>query len=206
MIETALGDIAAGRIVILVDADDTRGGSWMCLALTVERCEELALDIVAAHHEPTLRTPMMVSVDAREVLTNGTTATDLARTIQVAIDPATTTSDLVVPGQVTSVKPRSAGVLERTGHAEVGVDLAREAGCNPRRGGDPHRPRPTVDPDSHRPPTPDPRARWPRSSRRRTDPNARVAAVIGHVAESGDQCSHPDNWELAQVAPNACAH
>jgi 3,4-dihydroxy 2-butanone 4-phosphate synthase/GTP cyclohydrolase II len=152
-IEVAVAEIAAGRMVIVVDDDSSgggavvaaaqfasgrmirfmshEGGGWMCLALTAERCDELGLDIMAAHHEHARQTPIMVSIDARDGLTNGTSAADRARTIEVAVDPAASASDLIVPGHVVPVKVRRAGVLERGGHAEAGVDLARAAGCNP---------------------------------------------------------------------------
>jgi 3,4-dihydroxy 2-butanone 4-phosphate synthase / GTP cyclohydrolase II len=102
----------------------------VCLALTPERCDELGLDLMAAKNEDPLKTAFTVSVDAAEGVTTGISAAERAHTIQVAIDPASRPGDLSRPGHVFPLKAKAGGVLERTGHTEAAVDLARLAGVN----------------------------------------------------------------------------
>ncbi|MDQ6914931.1 MAG: bifunctional 3,4-dihydroxy-2-butanone-4-phosphate synthase/GTP cyclohydrolase II [Actinomycetota bacterium] len=153
-IEEALEDVRTGQMVVVCDgadrenegdlvmaaqfatpvainfmAKEARG--LVCLALTPERCEELGLDLMAAKNEAPLQTAFTISIEAREGVTTGISAHDRARTIQVAIDPETRPQDLVQPGHVFPLKAKAGGVLERTGHTEAGVDLARLAGLIP---------------------------------------------------------------------------
>jgi 3,4-dihydroxy 2-butanone 4-phosphate synthase / GTP cyclohydrolase II len=107
------------------------GRGLVCLALTPTRCEELGLDLMAPKNEDPLKTAFTVSIEAREGVTTGISAHDRAHTIQVAIDPDSRPRDLVQPGHVFPLKARTGGVLERTGHTEASVDLARLAGLTP---------------------------------------------------------------------------
>jgi 3,4-dihydroxy 2-butanone 4-phosphate synthase/GTP cyclohydrolase II len=107
------------------------GRGWICLALTPERCDELGLDLMTAKNESPLQTPFTITIEAREGVTTGVSAHDRAHTMQVAIDPRTRPSDLVQPGHVNPLKAKPGGVLERTGHTEASVDLARLAGVTP---------------------------------------------------------------------------
>jgi 3,4-dihydroxy 2-butanone 4-phosphate synthase / GTP cyclohydrolase II len=153
-IEEALEDIRDGKMVVVVDAEDrenegdlvlaaqfatpdainfmaTYGRGLICLALTSERCDELGLDLMTAKNESALGTPFTVPIEARERVSTGISAHDRAHTIQVAIDPRTRPEDLVQPGHIFPLKAKTGGVLERTGHTEAGVDLARLADVNP---------------------------------------------------------------------------
>ena len=153
-IEEALEEMRAGRMVVVCDDENREnegdltlaaqfatpeainfmakeGRGLICLSLTPERCEELGLELMAAKNESSFETPFTVSVEAREGVTTGISAHDRARTIQVAIDPATHPRDLVQPGHIFPLKARAGGVLERTGQTEAAVDLARLAGLNP---------------------------------------------------------------------------
>jgi 3,4-dihydroxy 2-butanone 4-phosphate synthase/GTP cyclohydrolase II len=153
-IEEAIEDIRAGRMVVVCDDEDREnegdltlaaqfatpeainfmakeGRGLICLALTPDRCDELGLDLMAAKNESPFETAFTVSVEAREGVTTGISAADRARTIQVAIDPASAPRDLVQPGHVFPLKAKPGGVLERTGQTEAAVDLARLAGLNP---------------------------------------------------------------------------
>jgi 3,4-dihydroxy 2-butanone 4-phosphate synthase/GTP cyclohydrolase II len=107
------------------------GRGLICLALTAERVQELGLQLMSANNESRLRTAFTVSIEAREGVTTGISASDRARTISVAIDPAHGQADIVSPGHVFPLVARSGGVLVRTGHTEAAVDLARLAGLNP---------------------------------------------------------------------------
>jgi 3,4-dihydroxy 2-butanone 4-phosphate synthase/GTP cyclohydrolase II len=86
---------------------------------------------MAQGNEPRLSTAFTISIEAREGVTTGISAADRARTIAVAIDPASRREDLVAPGHIFPLMARDGGVLERTGHTEAAVDIARLAGLTP---------------------------------------------------------------------------
>jgi 3,4-dihydroxy 2-butanone 4-phosphate synthase/GTP cyclohydrolase II len=153
-VEEAIEDIRAGRMVVVCDDEDRENEGdlvmaaqfvtpeainfmakeargLICLALTPERCDQLGLDLMAAKNESPFETAFTVSIEAREGVSTGISAADRARTIQVAIDPASSPRDLVQPGHVFPLKAKPGGVLERTGQTEASVDLARLAGLNP---------------------------------------------------------------------------
>jgi 3,4-dihydroxy 2-butanone 4-phosphate synthase / GTP cyclohydrolase II len=153
-IEDALEDIAAGKMVVVVDDEDRenegdlvmaaqfvtpdainfmtrQAGGWICLALTPDRCDELGLDLMAAKNESPHQTPFTVTIEAREGVTTGISVHDQAHTMQVAVDPTKGQGDIVTPGHVHPLKAKAGGVLERTGHTEASIDLARLAGLNP---------------------------------------------------------------------------
>jgi 3,4-dihydroxy 2-butanone 4-phosphate synthase/GTP cyclohydrolase II len=153
-IEEALEDIRSGRFVVVVDDEDrenegdltiaaqfvtpeaitfmaTHGRGLICLCLTPERCDELALRPMTDRNEAPLGTAFTVSIEAREGVSTGISAHDRARTIQVAIDPAAKPEDLVTPGHVFPLRARPGGVLQRGGQTEAAVDFARLAGLIP---------------------------------------------------------------------------
>src|ERR687894_1558493 len=153
-VEEAIEDIRDGRFVVVVDAADrenegdltiaaqfatpeainfmaTHARGLICLCLTPERCDELALKPMAENNEAPLQTAFTVSIEAREGVTTGISAADRSRTIQTAIDPNRGGGDLVQPGHVFPLRARPGGVLERTGQTEAAVDLARLAGLIP---------------------------------------------------------------------------
>ena len=109
----------------------THGRGLVCLALTEERCEHLGLMQQVKRNEAPLGTAFTESIEAREGITTGISAPDRSRTIMVAIDPDSTAGDLVKPGHVFPLRAKSGGVLERAGHTEAAVDLARMAGLIP---------------------------------------------------------------------------
>src|SRR4051812_3946513 len=128
------GDLVMAAQFITPDAINfmtRQAGGWICLALTPERCDELDLELMAAKNESAHQTPFTVTIEAREGVTTGISAADRAHTMQVAVDPGKGPGDIVVGGHVNPLKARSGGVLERTGHTEASVDLARLAGLIP---------------------------------------------------------------------------
>jgi 3,4-dihydroxy 2-butanone 4-phosphate synthase / GTP cyclohydrolase II len=150
-IEEAIEDIREGRMVVVVDDENrenegdltiaaqfatpdainfmaTHARGLICLCLTEERADELALRPMTEHNEAPLGTAFTVSIEAREGVTTGISAADRSRTIQVAIHPDSTAHDLVQPGHVFPLRARPGGVLERMGQTEAAVDLARLAG------------------------------------------------------------------------------
>jgi 3,4-dihydroxy 2-butanone 4-phosphate synthase / GTP cyclohydrolase II len=153
-VEQAVEDIRSGRFVVVVDAADrenegdltiaaqfatpeainfmaTHGRGLICLCLTEERCDTLALRPMTDRNEAPLGTAFTISIEAREGVTTGISAADRSRTIQVAIDPSRGRDDLVSPGHVFPLRARAGGVLQRAGQTESAVDLARLAGLNP---------------------------------------------------------------------------
>src|SRR4030095_14185554 len=100
----------------------------ICLALTRERVEQLGLALMARNNGTRHQTAFTVSIEAREGVTTGISAADRARTVAVAIDPSCGPKDIVTPGHVFPLVARDGGTLERTGHTEAAVDLARLAG------------------------------------------------------------------------------
>ncbi len=153
-IAEAIEEIRAGRMVVVCDDENrenegdlvmaaqfvtpeainfmaTEARGFICLALAPERCEELGLELMTAKNESALQTPFTITIEARSGVTTGVSAHDRAHTMQVAVDPSSTPDDLVQPGHVNPLKAKAGGVLERTGHTEASVDLARLAGLIP---------------------------------------------------------------------------
>jgi 3,4-dihydroxy 2-butanone 4-phosphate synthase / GTP cyclohydrolase II len=153
-VEEALEDVRRGKMIVVCDGKDRENegdlvlaGQFttpeainfmarearglICLALEPERCDELGLDLMAAKNEAPLKTAFTVSIEAAEGVTTGISAHDRARTVQVAIDPRSGPGDLRQPGHIFPLKAKQGGVLERTGHTEASVDLARLAGLIP---------------------------------------------------------------------------
>jgi 3,4-dihydroxy 2-butanone 4-phosphate synthase / GTP cyclohydrolase II len=156
MIEQAIADIRAGKLVIVADDEArenegdlvgaaekitpeminfmaTHGRGLICLPLLPERCQALGLPQMAEHNTEAHETAFTVSVDAaaRFGVTTGISAADRAATVRVAIDPVTVPQDLRRPGHVFPLRARPGGVLQRVGQTEASIDLARLAGLYP---------------------------------------------------------------------------
>ena len=152
--EELIEEARKGRMFVLVDDEDREnegdlvipaqmataeainfmaryGRGLICLAMTKERCEQLGLPLMARDNASRHTTAFTVSIEAREGVTTGISAADRARTVAVAIDPSCGPQDIVSPGHVFPLVAREGGVLERTGHTEAAVDLARLAGLQP---------------------------------------------------------------------------
>jgi len=107
------------------------GRGLICLAMTDDRLEHLRIGPMTAENTSQYGTAFCEAIDAREGVTTGISAYDRARTIKVAIDPATRPADLARPGHVFPLRARKGGVLVRAGQTEASVDLARLAGLIP---------------------------------------------------------------------------
>ena len=155
-VEQAIEDISNGKMIVVADDEDRenegdlicaaqlvtpetvnfmikRAGGLICLAITGDRADQLALPQVSRENTDEHRTAFTVSIDAspRFGVTTGISAHDRAKTIQVAVDPATMPTELRRPGHVFPLRARDGGVLQRVGHTEAAVDLARLAGLYP---------------------------------------------------------------------------
>jgi 3,4-dihydroxy 2-butanone 4-phosphate synthase / GTP cyclohydrolase II len=152
-IEKAVEAIAAGRIIIVVDAEDrenegdfvcaaeratpetvnfmiTYGRGQVCMPLLPEVCERLKLALMVETNTAPLGTAFTVPVDHRTTKT-GITAQERAATIRALVDPRSQPSDFVRPGHLFPLVAKEGGVLRRAGHTEAAVDLARMAGLSP---------------------------------------------------------------------------
>ena len=107
------------------------GRGLICLALARARVNQLKLPLMARRNASRHQTAFTISIEAREGVTTGISASDRARTIAVAIDATKGPDDLVSPGHVFPLEARDGGVLVRAGHTESAVDVARLAGLNP---------------------------------------------------------------------------
>ena len=150
----AIADIRAGRMVVVVDDEDREnegdltlaaehvtpeainfmaryGRGLICLTLTEERADHLRLFPMTQQNSSRFGTAFTETIEAREGVTTGISAADRAHTIRTAIDPKSTSSDLVRPGHIFPLRARQGGVLVRAGQTEASVDLARLAGLQP---------------------------------------------------------------------------
>jgi len=153
-VPTAIDEIRAGRMIVVVDDEDREnegditlaaekvtpeainfmakhGRGLVCLTMTEERLDHLRIGPMTAENTSQYGTAFCEAIDARTGVTTGISAYDRARTIQVAIDPATQATDLARPGHVFPLRARKGGVLVRAGQTEASVDLARLAGLIP---------------------------------------------------------------------------
>lgn len=153
-IDEAIEDIAAGKMVVLVDDEDREnegdlcmaagkvtpaainfmakhGRGLICLSLTPQRVEELKLPMMTDDNTSQFGTAFTVSIEAKKGVTTGISASDRAKTILTAIDKKTGPADLARPGHIFPLRAKPGGVLQRAGQTEGSVDLVRLAGLYP---------------------------------------------------------------------------
>ena len=151
-IEAALADLAAGRFVILTEADSgesqlcfaadlvtaeavnfmaMHGRGLVCLSMTEERLRRLGIPLIAPEAPSLQRRSPGASIAARRGVTTGISAHDRATTIQAAMAAGAGPDDLVMPGHVVPIVGRGGGVLARPGLTEAAIDIVRLAGCAP---------------------------------------------------------------------------
>jgi 3,4-dihydroxy 2-butanone 4-phosphate synthase len=124
--------VAAERISIAAMAMLIRECSGIvCLCLTEEACNRLELPPMCSNNENRFKTPSTVSIEARKNITTGVSAADRVTTIRTAIANNAVASDLTRPGHVFPLRAAAGGVLERRGHTEGSVELARLAELKP---------------------------------------------------------------------------
>lgn len=149
-----IGDLRAGRMVIVMDDEDREnegdlviaadcvrpddvnfmaryGRGLICLTLTTEKCRALRLPLMVGDSEDRHGTRFTVSIEAAQGVTTGISAQDRAHTIRTAVAPGARADDLRQPGHVFPLMARPGGVLTRAGHTEAGCDLARLADREP---------------------------------------------------------------------------
>ncbi len=149
-----VAELAAGRMVILVDEEDREnegdlvlaadlvtpeainfmarfGRGLICLTLTRERCQRLQLTPMTSRNGTVHGTAFTVSIEAARGVTTGISAADRARTVAAAVARDAQPSDLVQPGHIFPLQAQDGGVLMRGGHTEAGCDMAAMAGLTP---------------------------------------------------------------------------
>ena len=153
-VPTALEEMRAGRMVVVVDDEDREnegdltlaaekvtpeainfmakyGRGLICVAMTGERLDHLRIGMMTSENTSPYGTAFCESVEARDGVTTGISAHDRARTIQVLLDPKSRAGDLARPGHTFPLRAKKGGVLVRAGQTEASVDLARMAGLLP---------------------------------------------------------------------------
>jgi 3,4-dihydroxy-2-butanone 4-phosphate synthase len=153
-VEAAVAALSRGDLVIIVD-DEGRANEGdlilaaehattemlafiarhtsglICVGMTADRLDALDLPLIVGRHPDNQGTAFTVSVDYRPTTTSGISPADRAATIQALVNDATDPSDFARPGHVFPLRARPGGVLQRAGHTEASVDLARLAGLKP---------------------------------------------------------------------------
>lgn len=153
-IEEIIKDVKAGKFVLVVDDDDRENEGdlivaaekctpehinflckyargLICVPITTKRGMELDLNLMVSDNTEKHGTAFTVSVDAKHGTTTGISAYDRAITVKALIDPATKASDIARPGHIFPLIAKENGVLQRAGHTETAVDLAKLAGLYP---------------------------------------------------------------------------
>ena len=153
-IELVITDIRRGKMVVVVDDEDREnegdlimaaehatakavnfmakhGRGLICVPTTEERLRQLGIERMVPRNQESFQTDFQVSVDSAADITTGISAKDRSKTIQTLADPTALPEDLVQPGHVFPLRSRPGGVLQRAGHTEAAVDLARLAECRP---------------------------------------------------------------------------
>lgn len=153
-IERAIADIRAGKAIIVVDDEDRENegdiifaaqkatpelmaflvrysSGLICAPAAGEVLDRLSIPLMTPHNREKMRTAYTISIDSRDGITTGISASDRARTCRVLADSATEPFELVQPGHIIPLRAKPGGVLERAGHTEAAVDFARLAGLSP---------------------------------------------------------------------------
>ena len=149
-----VAELAAGRMVILVDEEDrenegdlvlaadfvtpeainflaTHARGLICLTLTEERCRQLNIDLMVSDNRSPMGTNFTASIEAASGVSTGISAADRARTVRAATARHAKPEDIVQPGHIFPIMAQTGGVLVRAGHTEAGCDLADLAGLTP---------------------------------------------------------------------------
>lgn len=153
-IETAILDLQLGKMIIVVDDEDrenegdfvmaadlitpeavnfmaTVGRGLICTPLSNELAKKFDLPLQVQTNTASLGTAFTVTIDAKDKISTGISASDRSHTIKLLTDEKTTANDFVRPGHIFPLIAKDGGVLERPGHTEASVDLCKAAGLNP---------------------------------------------------------------------------
>ncbi|WP_107926895.1 3,4-dihydroxy-2-butanone-4-phosphate synthase [Lysinibacillus parviboronicapiens] len=146
-IEEALEDLKQGKMIVVVDDEDrenegdllalaefmtpetinfmaTYGRGLICTPVSQQVAQKLALQPMVVNNTDNHQTAFTVSIDYKNT-TTGISAYERAMTIQKMLEPQTQAADFRRPGHVFPLIAKDNGVLERRGHTEATIDLAR---------------------------------------------------------------------------------
>lgn len=152
-LSNAIESLKHGKMIILIDDENrenegdlvfpaqfvtaeminflaTHARGLVCLALEGRRVDELELPMMTTRNQSHRQTAFTVSIEAREGVSTGISASDRAHTIRVAVNSGTKPSDLISPGHIFPLRAVEGGVLVRAGHTEGSVDLMTLAGLD----------------------------------------------------------------------------
>ncbi len=150
-IEAALADLKLGKMIIVVDDEDrenegdfvmaadmvtpeainfmaTFGRGLICTPLSTELAKKFDLPLQVQTNTASLGTAFTVTIDAKEKISTGISASDRSHTIKILTESSTSAGDFVRPGHIFPLIAKDGGVLERPGHTEASVDLSRLSG------------------------------------------------------------------------------
>ncbi|ROH84480.1 3,4-dihydroxy-2-butanone-4-phosphate synthase [Pseudomethylobacillus aquaticus] len=153
-VSRAVNAIARGEFVVVVDDTDRENegdliiaadritadqmaflvrysSGVVCVGMEGERLDQLELPLMVTRNSDPFRTAFTVSVDYKHGTSTGISAADRAATLRALANPTTQPDDLLRPGHIFPLRARQGGVLERPGHTEAALDLARLAGRAP---------------------------------------------------------------------------
>ncbi|MDA7497240.1 bifunctional 3,4-dihydroxy-2-butanone-4-phosphate synthase/GTP cyclohydrolase II [bacterium] len=153
-IDDVINDVRMGKMVVVVDDADREnegdlilaaekvtpeavnfmakfGRGLICVPTTQERLKQLGIEEMVSQNRDSFGTDFQISVDARDGVTTGISAADRAETIRILSDPTAVPNHLTQPGHVFPLRAKDGGVLQRAGHTEAAVDIAKLAGCRP---------------------------------------------------------------------------
>ena len=153
-LEAAIADYRAGKMIIVVDDEDrenegdfviagemvtpeainfmaTHGRGLICMPCTPGRLDELGIPDMVRDNKSEQGTAFTVSIGAKGRITTGISAKDRSETVRAVVESSTKPEDISMPGHVFPLRAKPGGVLERAGHTEAAVDLARLAGLTP---------------------------------------------------------------------------
>src|ERR671921_2164310 len=153
-VERAVADIAAGKAVVVIDDEDRENegdlifaaekatpelvafmvrytSGYLCVPLAGDVCDRLGLLPMYAVNQDKHGTAYTVTVDAKNGVGTGISASDRATTMRLLAEPSSVAEDFTRPGHVVPLRAKDGGVLRRPGHTEAAVDLAVLAGLNP---------------------------------------------------------------------------
>lgn len=152
-IEQALGDLRAGKVILVTDDPDREnegdlicaaqfattenvnfmasvGKGLICMPMSAELCRRLRFPQMVTDNTDNHETAFTVSVDHADT-TTGISAAERGLTARKVVDPTSSPSDFRRPGHMFPLMAKPLGVLERNGHTEATVDLCRLAGLEP---------------------------------------------------------------------------
>ncbi|MBT2569972.1 3,4-dihydroxy-2-butanone-4-phosphate synthase [Planococcus sp. ISL-110] len=152
-VEKAVEDLKNGKAIIVIDDEDrenegdfialaefaspeivnlmaTEGRGLICVPIAESIARNLEIGLMTDHNTDEFGTAFTISIDHKDT-TTGISAFERSHTITSLVKPGAKASDFKRPGHIFPLIAKDGGVLDRTGHTEAAVDLAKLAGSPP---------------------------------------------------------------------------